>query len=205
MESKLKPGFQRIVKTSMKGEKTYNSVTFNPSEANPDERLYVRVPRLDAKLCIVPDTMCLVFNFKNSNTKSWFLNNLSRLLVSQLQVKIGREIVCGNTGECTLALYRYKWLTDDTRKTMFEYGIANENTRKLISGDDSASTSATTEGVTDNSISLSCTNFKLRLGKILNDHGVYSPFNMRLALPSPYRCQFKSWKHRIMKLLVNTH
>ena len=51
------------------------------------------------------------------------------------------------------------------------YGIANENVRKLISGDDSADKSAKTDGVLDSTIAGMCERMKIPLGKILCDHG----------------------------------
>ncbi len=64
------------------------------------------------------------------------------------------------------------WLPDERREDMSEYGIATENLRKLMSGDDSTSAS----NKNDNSL------FKARgrrvrigLGKVLRDQGLFAP------------------------------
>ena len=46
------------------------------SGAIPGDIYYVDMPKLNSSQCIIPDTMVLSFKFENSNTKSWFLNNL---------------------------------------------------------------------------------------------------------------------------------
>ena len=70
------------------------------------------------------------------------------------------------------------------------YGIANENVCKLISGDDSASKAAKTDGVLDAMIAGMCDRMKIPLGKILCDHGPYAPygmcnFNRKITFPNP--------------------
>ena len=68
---------------------------------------------------------------------------------------------------------------------MLEYGVANENIRKLMSGDDSATTSGK-----DNDVLLEKNQkvSKIRLGKILEGYGPYAPYDMsdveyRIKLP----------------------
>lgn len=151
---------------------------FFPCRLVLSENLYVKIPKLDLTLCIVPGSMCLRFMFENSNTKSRFLNNLSRLLVDQLEIKMGRQVVYQNIQESTLNLYKDLWLPESTRNTMYEYGIANENTRKLMSGDDSGSDSATTDGVLDKTVAECFSEFKICCGKILEDHGLFAPNRM---------------------------
>ncbi|CAB3981820.1 Hypothetical predicted protein [Paramuricea clavata] len=65
------------------------------------------------------------------------------------------------------------------RANMVEYGIMNENTRKLLSKDDSADQTAKTEGNYDLVMAKVYREKKVKLGKILNDHGPYAPYNMK--------------------------
>ncbi len=63
-------------------------------------------------------------------------------------------------------VYKDLWLPDKRREDMSEYGIATENLRKLMSGDDSASTS----DKADNALFKACgKRIKIKLGKILNN------------------------------------
>ena len=139
---KLTPGYKRTRMSEIKGNQTRHVVTLNPNKTNPEEDLYIDIPKLNKNLFLVPDSLRLVFNFKNSNTKSWFLNNLSKLLKKRFIVKFAGEIVYDNTGKDL-------WKPEYERNDMIEYGIANENLRKLISKDDSGTTSGSTQKVSD--------------------------------------------------------
>ena len=78
------------------------------------------MPQLGPNQVIVPDTMCLTLKFENSNTKSWFKNNLGRLLCSELKVRVGGEIVYDNMGEGIFEVYKDLWWSDDKRASMLE-------------------------------------------------------------------------------------
>ncbi len=117
---------------------------------------------LSPNVCSNPDSIYISALFENTNTKSWFKNNLGRLLCKELQIRIGSSPVYDNKLENLL--YKDLWLPDERREDMSEYGIATEDLRKLMSGDDSASTS----NKDDNAL------FKAR-GKILNNQGLFAP------------------------------
>ena len=78
--------------------------------------------------------------------------------------------------------------TDEDRDNRQEFGVANENVRKLILKDDSGNKAAKTDGVLDLTIANMCDRMKIPLGKILCDHEPYAPYGMcdfeyRIALP----------------------
>ena len=77
-----------------------------------------------------------------------------------------------------LEVYKDLWRSDDDRENRQNYGIANENVRKLISGDDSANKAAKTDDVLDVTIADMCDRMKIPLGKILCDNGPYAPYDM---------------------------
>ena len=101
----LTPGFNRTKLKNIKGKRLFNTTSLLKKEALPGDVYYVTMPSLNPNQCIVPDTMNLTFKFKNSNTNSWFKNNLRRLLCEGLNVRIGGEVVYANTGESTLEVY----------------------------------------------------------------------------------------------------
>ena len=148
----------------------------------------VSIPALNSSQCIIPDTLALSFKFSNSNTKSWFLNNLGRLLCDRLSVNVRGVKVYQNTGESMIEVYKDIWRTDKDRDNRQEFGLANENVRKLILKDDSANKAVKTDGVLDLTIANMCNRMKIPLGKILCDHGPYAPYGMcdfeyRITLP----------------------
>ena len=91
----------------------YIAASLLKKEATPEDIYSVSIPALNANECIVPDTMALSFKFNNSNTKSWFLNNLGQLLIDRLSIKVQGVEVYQNTGESMLEVYK-----DSTVKTV---------------------------------------------------------------------------------------
>jgi thymidylate synthase ThyX len=105
-------------------------LTFNPNSARPEEEIYVNIPKVKADSVLVPDSMALVFDFKNSNTKSWFRNNLGKLLQRRLEIRLAGGKVYDNSGESLLEVYKDLWLHRKQRDNMVEDGIASEAMRK---------------------------------------------------------------------------
>ena len=76
-------------------------------------------------------------------------------------------------------MYKDLWRTKTDRLQALEYGIANENLRKLNSKDDSGANSGDAQKVSDGLMfAVNGTKQRLRVGKILDDHGLYAPFYM---------------------------
>ena len=177
--SELNPDFRRSMKTRIQGTRTRHVITFNPNNANPGEEIYVDIPMLRPDVCLVPGSLHLLFDFKNANTKSWFNNNLSKLLTKELTLKMAGEKVFDNTGESLIEVYKDLWKTSKERDNMMEYGVCNENLRKMISKDDTAASSGDSGKVSDALMfSVNGTKQRIKLGKILEDHGLYAPYSM---------------------------
>ncbi|CAB3988008.1 Hypothetical predicted protein [Paramuricea clavata] len=134
----LMPDFRRMNKAEITGYSTRHVLTFNPNSARPEEEIYVNIPKLKADSVLVPGSMALVFDFKNSNTKSWFGNNLGKLLQRRLEIRLAGEKVYDNSGESLLEVYKDLWLHRKQRDDMVEDGIGSEATREKISKDDAA-------------------------------------------------------------------
>ena len=188
----LTAGYKKVsvLDKDERGKICYIEASVLKKEAVPGDIYSVSIPALNANECIVPDTMALSFKFENSNTKSWFLNNLGRLLVDQLSIKVQGKEVYQNTGESMLEVYKDLWRSDTDRGNRQDFGIANENVRKLISEDDSTNKAAKTNGVLDATIASVCDRMKIPLGKILCDNGPYAPYGMcdfvyNITLPQP--------------------
>ena len=175
----LDPDFRRLMKIKIQGTRTRHVITFNPNKANPGEEIYIDTPKLKPDVCLVPGSLNLIFDFKSKNTKSWFKYNLSKLLTKELTLKMAGEVVFSNTGESVMEVYKDLWKTGKERANLIEYGIGSENMRKLISKDDSGATVGDAEKVSDGLMfSILGSKQRIKLGKILEDHGLYSPYSM---------------------------
>ena len=178
----LNPGFRTVRKTNITGTRVRHVVTFNPNTVNPNERLHIQIPKLKENSCLVPGSLYLLYDFKSKNTKSWFIQNLSRNLVEGLQVKIGGEVAYGCTHKSLIQLYKYLWLDKREKDNMVEYGIGSKNLRKILSDDDSGLKVRDAGKVSDALIhSIYGSKQRIRLDKILSDHGVFAPFHSKLS------------------------
>ena len=172
--TELSAGFRRIQKFSISGNRTTHVIAFNPNKAKPGERIYINIPKLNSGLCLVPDSIYLCFDFKNSNTKSWFKNNLGKLLQKKLVIKISGRIIYENTGESIYRVYRDIWLKDNIRSNMVEDGIASLAVRKKSSKDDAQNGDA----YATLAFNIYGTEQRIHLDKIISDHGLYTSFNL---------------------------
>ena len=126
-------------------------ITFTP-KINPESEDTITIPKLRPHVLIDPNTICLSATLENANDKSCFKNNIGRLLCEKLLVAFAGEVMCDNNRESLIMVYEDLCLSDKQRKDMSEYGIASENLRKLMSGDDSASTTNKKKTMTQRSV-----------------------------------------------------
>ncbi len=169
---KLLPTYRRFYRTHVKGKRTIISIALDQSKISLSSNVNYTFSKLTPNVCVNPDSIYLSALFENTNTKSWFKNNHGRLLCKELQIRIGLPPVYDNKLENLVMVYKDLWLPDERREDMSEYGIATENLRKLMSGDDSASTS----DKADNALfKARGKRIKIKLGKILNNQGLFAP------------------------------
>ena len=73
----------------MKATRAVKRITFTPSEANPGETLYVRVPKLNENEVLVPNSLALIFDvdLSGGHANNFLVQNVSRALVEKLVVK----------------------------------------------------------------------------------------------------------------------
>ena len=78
--TELTSGYKKtlVLAQGLKEKRHYITSSLLKTQAVPEDIYSVYVPALNPNQCIIPDTMALSFKFANSNTKSWFLNNLGR-------------------------------------------------------------------------------------------------------------------------------
>ena len=113
-----------------------------------------------------------------------------------------------NTGESMMEVYKDLWRSEEDRDSRQEFDLANENVRKLISKDDSGNKATKTDGILDVTIAQMFDRMKIPLGKILGDHGPYTPYGMfdfeyRITLPQSKK-NFKSTGRRRQRR-IQTH
>lgn len=189
------PKYKRSTRSAIMGMRKRYVSNLTPSTVNPEETLVVDIPKLKPSSCLVPGTLNLVFDFEVTGTKSWFHNNLSKLLCSRLEITLGGDVVYSNTGESHLGVYRDMWRTNACRSDSVIFGIGSENMRKLICKDDTGTSSGGESNRLDGLVhKIIDSTQRISLGKILEDHGMYAPFylqnNFRYAITFPHSREF---------------
>ena len=96
----LLPSHSEKVLGAIKAERTVKRITFNPSEANPGETLYVSVPKLSEHEVIVSGSLALVFNISlcGGHANNYLVQNVSRALVEKFAVKFAATTVQDTEG-----------------------------------------------------------------------------------------------------------
>ena len=173
-ENILLPTYQKFRTSQVDGKRTVVEITFTP-KINPESEAVVAIPKLRPNVLIDPNTICLSVTLENANNKSFFKNNIGRLLCEKLRVTFAGGVVYDNNRESLIMVYKDLWLSDKCRKDMSEYGIASENLRKLMSEDDSASTSNKDDNALFNARG---NKIKIKLGKILKDRGLLASYGL---------------------------
>ena len=125
--SSLLPSHSEKVLGAMKAERTVKRITFNPSEANPKETLYVSVPKLAENEVIVAGSLALVFNINlkvpGADADNYLVQNVSRALVNKFTVKFAATTVQDTDGYSIYKIFEDLFLSKDERANMIMEGI----------------------------------------------------------------------------------
>ena len=168
----LLPSHSEKVLRAMKAERTVKRITFNPSEANPGETLYVSVPKLSKHEVIVSDSLALVFNINLSggHANNYLVQNVSRALVDRLHVKFAATSVQDTVAYDIYKIFENLFLSRDERDNM----LMRVDLCKIRSGSGDKKTSGVDEENKLNSVYGN--KYRINLDHpILTDHGVFYP------------------------------
>ena len=176
MSPSLLPSHSEKVLNAMKVERTVKRITFNPSEANPGETLYVHVPKLSEHEVIVSGSLALVFNISLSggHANNYLVQNVSRALVDKLHVKFAATSVQDTDGYDIYKIFEDLFLSEDERANMLSEGIQSVDLCRIRSGSGDKKTSGVDE---ENKLqSVYRNKYRINLDHpILTDHGVFYP------------------------------
>ena len=172
----LLPSHSEKTFNAMKAERTVKRITFNPSEANPGETLYVSVPKLAQNEVIVSGSLDLVFNLSLSggHANNYLVQNVSRALVDKLQVKFAATTLQDTDGYDIYKIFEDLFLSLTERANMLSEGIQSLDLCKIRSGAGDKKTSGVDEENKLNSVYGN--KYRINLDhQILTDHGVFYP------------------------------
>ena len=174
----LLPSHSEKVLGAMKAERTVKRITFNPSEANPGETLYVSVPKLAENQVIVAGSLGLVFNINlkvtGAHANNYLVQNVSWALVDKFTVKFAATTVQDTDSYSIYKTFEDLFLSKDERENMLPEGIQSVDLCRIRSGSGDKKTSGVDEENALNGVY--GTKYRINLDHpILTDHGVFYP------------------------------
>ena len=135
VQANLLPSHSVKTLGAMKAERTVKRITFNPTEANPGNTLYVSVPKLNEEEVIVPGTLSLLFNLDltGGHANTSLVQNVSRALVDRFVVKYAGTTVQDTNGYDFYKIFNDLFLSTDEREEMLLEGVQSTNLNKVRS------------------------------------------------------------------------
>jgi len=133
----LLPTHTRKTSHAIKAPRAVKRITFDRTEANPGETLYVHVPKLNQYEVLLPGSLCLRFDIDvpkatdGGHDNNYLVQNVSRALVSKMVVKFAGTILQDTDGYDLFKIYEDLFLSQEQRDDMVLEGIQSEGLCKL--------------------------------------------------------------------------
>jgi len=172
----LRPTHREKAMHAMKAERAVKWITFNPSEANPGNTLYVYVPKLNKNEVLVPGSVALVFDIDlaGGHANNFLVQNVMLALVDRLVVWFAGRTLQDTVGYDMYKTFKDVFLSQEERDNRILEGIRSEDLCKICSevGDEKNSGVDAEEKLTE----VYGKKYRIRLdNQILTDHGVFYP------------------------------
>ena len=170
---------------AMKAERMVKHITFEHSEANPGETLYVSVPKLNENEVLVPGSLALIFNINldGGHVNNFLVQNVLRALVDKMTVKFAGTTLQDTVGYDIFKIWEDLFLAQEDQDNMLLEGIQTEKLCKIRSNaGDKETTSVNAEKALDTVFG---TKYRIKLDHhILTDHAwhLLSPSSLQQPL-----------------------
>ena len=179
VSEKLNPNRIPCEPFGIKARSTLNRITLTPSEASPNETLYIDIPKLAENIVLVPGSVYIIFDLNvTGHANNTLFNNVRRNLVKRQRVLFGGEVLQDTLDYDLFQTYHDLFLSKDECDDMLRYGVSSENMRKLrtAAGDKNTSNAKEVAMAT-----LHGTKYCIPLDHpILLNHGVFYPKDLSL-------------------------
>lgn len=140
MQDKIKATFKaKTSDISKRGSRRVVDVTFNPTEIQSGQDLYIKLATLPMNHVLIPGSRYLTFDFKNGNTESYHQLNLKSTLFKQITHKFNGEIYRDLNEAHVLKCYEDLWFKSKLVGKVDQGLGGSANLAKLRGKDASAS------------------------------------------------------------------
>jgi len=161
---------------AMKATRAVKQIALDRSETNPDETLYVHVPKLNENEVLVPGSLALRFDIDLSggHANNFLVLNVTQALVRKMVVKFAGTILQHTLGYDVFKIYEDLFLSQEQRDNMLLEGIQGDDLNNIRSGSGDKKTSGVEAEKKLNEIY--GTKYHIRLDhEILTDNEVFYP------------------------------
>ena len=176
VQENLRPTRSEKTLGALRAERAVKRITFECTEANPGETLYVSVPKLNENEVIVPGSLALRFNIDLSggHANNFLVDNVGRALVEKLVVKYSGTILQDTVDYDIYKIFEDLFLSQEERDNMLQDGIQSGDLNKIRSNAGDKKTSGVEPEKKLNGIYGN--KYRIRLDhQILNNHGAFYP------------------------------
>jgi len=176
VQANLQPTHKEKSLGALKAERAVKRITFDRTEVNPEETLYVSVPKLNENEVIMPGSLALRFNINlnGGHANNFLVGNVSRALVDKMTVKYAGEVLQDTVGFDIYKIYEDLFLSKEESDNMLLDGIQSEDLNKIRSNAGDKKTLGV--NVENKPSDIYGTKYRIRLDhQILTDHGAFHP------------------------------
>jgi len=125
----LRPTYNKKTLHAMQAERAVKRITFIRSEANPSDKLYVSVPKLNENEVLVPGslkTLRFDINISGGHANNFLVQNVTRALVDRLVVKFAGTILQDTVGYDIYKTFEDLFLLQENKDGMILEGIQSK-------------------------------------------------------------------------------
>jgi len=133
VQENLRPTCNENTFGAMKAESAVKRITFDRTEANPSETLYVSVPKVNENEVIVPGSLALRFDIDLSggHANNFLVQKVTRALVDKMVVKLAGTFLQDSVGYDIYKVFEDLFLSQEKRDNMLIEGIQSEDLCKI--------------------------------------------------------------------------
>ena len=181
-EATLSPGFRDKSRNIVSGKRTNHNISFHRNYYQEKEKVIIDLPRLSSDDVIVLDSINFCFNIDmNSNTKSWFKNNLAKMLQDRLEVSMDRRFMKIQRKVFLKYIKTFGYRTKSGR-THSNMGLRTKTQERLF-----GASSGNEQKVSDEQVADLSEKQKISLNKVLMGNGPFCPFGLNNELTCKIR------------------
>ena len=122
VQPNLPPSYSEKTLGAMKAERTMKRITFNPTEANPGETLYVNEVLMRGSLALIFD-----IDLTGGQANKYLVQNVSWVLVDRMVVKFAGTLLQDTVGYDIFKIFEGHSLPKEDQDNMIQEGIQSVN------------------------------------------------------------------------------